>query len=598
MNTVIKKCLVKVAAFATFALLACEDSTSSAAQTEDLPTKVANKDELRTYACDLDVKGEKVYVSDVELNYECNGEKWFKSEDQTKPSSTSTKLSSGSKQSLSSSSAEKDGACNWDFCWSKKSEKKACSQEIACTRAYYVPTTDVFLCDYDVDLKEWDWYIYMDLESKKKNYCYNRIEQPNIDNSVYDPETNTLKDLRDNQTYKTLTINVSYQIYENRNEKTKTYTRVWMAHDLDYKYGGNQSTYTEAQVLDSAKLFKEVNPLFRRGICPKGWHIPTWTDFSDFNDAVGDSTIYANDKGAMYFGNSVANFFIYTSSANRELDNIIFRLAESKMGNSPTRGGEHALRCLMDYDPDDFFIDEGFPEGVKESGYYATNCPEGHKCKYAAPATYLNKDLVYGEFLDERDDQVYKTIRLGEQTWMAQNLNYADSVKTPGLKGATLCGGGAIDSLTAGDCSVHGRRYTWAAATSEAPQGICPEGWHIPSREEFNALFEFVTLSYDPSKSYVSDGGKYLKSQNGWGDIGYGDDTYGFSAIPTGYYHFADGSTPFGAFFWSSTEDTPTWAIHLYMIEFSGNDRYGENVSLSVTNKDDLGSIRCIKDSE
>jgi uncharacterized protein (TIGR02145 family) len=594
MKMTIRKCLVCAVALTTLTLLACGDSSSAATD-----RSVADKDELRTYACNMDVKGEKVYVSDVELNYECNGEKWIESEDQTKPSSTSAKSSSSGKGSLSSSSVNKDVACSWDFCWSKMSDKIACTQELACTRAYYTPTDDVFLCDYDVDLEKWDWYIYMDLESKKKNYCYNRIEQPKDDNSVYDPETNSLTDLRDNRTYKTLTINLSQTFTVNKTEKFKKYTRVWMAHDLDYKYGSNQSTYTEAQALDSARQFEEVNPLFRRGLCPKGWHIPTWSDFLDFKNAVGDSTMYANDKGAMYYGNKIASYFIYNPGGNRELSSIEFNLTESKMDNSYARGGEHALRCLMDYDPDDIFIDERFPAGVKEDGYYAANCPEGHKCKYAASATYLNKDLVYGEFLDERDDQVYKTIRLGEQTWMAQNLNYADSAESPSLKGAILCGGGVIDSLTAGDCAVHGQRYTWAAATNGAPQGICPEGWHIPSQDEYNALFRFIDMSYGfDNSSYISRGGKYLKSQGGWGDIGNGDDTYGFSVIPTGYYHYNDGTTMYRAFFWSSTENGSTLAYRLSMDGASVNDRYGEKARLNSTEKNELGSIRCLKDSE
>ncbi|MCQ2106701.1 MAG: hypothetical protein MJZ26_13035 [Fibrobacter sp.] len=585
---------------------ACGDSSSSAPSSKELPVEVSTKDELRTYACNEDVKGEIVYVSEVETNYECNGEKWFRSEDQTKPSSSSAKSSSsGKSESKSSSSVKNDGECEWDFCWSKMSDKIACTQEIACTRAYYTPSDDVFLCDYDVDFREWGWYIYMDFESKKRNYCYNRSAEPKIDRSEYDPETNTLKDLRDDKTYKTLTVNVSKTYTVNKTEKLKKYTRVWMARDLSYKYGNAQDIYTMAQALDSNRLFKEVNPLFKRGICPKGWHIPSSRDFWDFMDTVGDSTFYANDKGSSYFGNHIAIFFYYEPDSKYMLNHFAYNLDKSQTVQTNWIGGEQALRCIMDYDPDDIVIDELFPEGIKEPGYYASNCPEGHNCKYATSTDYLNQKEVYGEFLDERDDQVYKTIRIGEQTWMAQNLNYADSVQTPILKGATLCGGGAYDSTTAGDCAIYGRRYTWDAATSGSVRGICPRGWHIPNKDEFLTLLKLIDMSTSQSSEFAesNNGGSYLKSEGGWGEVSYGENSYGFSVIPSGYYYFDTGEHNFDARFWSSTEYSSTLVFSLRMEETNRNDPYGKGVMLATQQKNafstgNTASVRCLKDSE
>ncbi|WP_407448813.1 FISUMP domain-containing protein [Fibrobacter sp.] len=127
---------------------------------------------------------------------------------------------------------------------------------------------------------------------------------------------------------------------------------------------------------------------------------------------------------------------------------------------------------------------------------------------------YLNPDIDYGEFTDERDGQVYKTVKIGDQVWMAQNLNYAyidvpynfsynnnvyisDSTSWCYLNGPA-------------NCAKYGRLYTWAAAMDSVGEwstngkgcgygktcsptypvrGICPKGWHLPSNDEWKALF-------------------------------------------------------------------------------------------------------------
>nr|WP_263859246.1 FISUMP domain-containing protein [Fibrobacter succinogenes] len=119
--------------------------------------------------------------------------------------------------------------------------------------------------------------------------------------------------------------------------------------------------------------------------------------------------------------------------------------------------------------------------------------------------------------VDERDGKIYKTVVIGSQTWMAENLNYADSVQTPSLKESSWCRNDDAD-----ECSIFGRLYTWIAAIDSislandandpqncgygvvcdrlkddalalAPvQGVCPNGWHLPSLAEWETLFESV----------------------------------------------------------------------------------------------------------
>ena len=151
---------------------------------------------------------------------------------------------------------------------------------------------------------------------------------------------------------------------------------------------------------------------------------------------------------------------------------------------------------------------------------------------------YLNPDISYGEITDARDGQVYKTVKIGNQTWMAENLNYADSVKTPSLLGHSWC-----HDNDPKKCKVAGRLYDWAAAIDteklyddgdgidcgigaycEVPdntQGICPDGWHLPKSAEWKTLL-------------AAAGTENLKSQWGWLDDEAGTDSVGFSAVAYG----------------------------------------------------------------
>jgi len=213
----------------------------------------------------------------------------------------------------------------------------------------------------------------------------------------------------------------------------------------------------------------------------------------------------------------------------------------------------------------------------------------------------LNPDVTYGTMTDSRDGKVYRTVKIGDQTWMAENLNYADSAKTPSLKGKSWCFGN--DSLK---CKVTGRFYTWAAAidsaklytdksidcgygkTSTLPDtvyGICPPGWHLPNNTEWNALFTAV--------GGQSTAGKVLKSQSGWVSHGNGTDAFGFSALPAGFrnnyngYFYDVGNF---AYFWSSTESS---SYNAYFIDLN---YYNEDGYLNYGDKGYGYSVRCLKD--
>ncbi|MBO7501184.1 MAG: fibrobacter succinogenes major paralogous domain-containing protein [Fibrobacterales bacterium] len=200
----------------------------------------------------------------------------------------------------------------------------------------------------------------------------------------------------------------------------------------------------------------------------------------------------------------------------------------------------------------------------------------------------------YGSMTDRRDGQIYKTIVIGSQTWMAENLNY--DYRIDGVSYGNWCYG---DS--ARYCSVTGRLYTWGAAMDTAAtgcgdgidcaadtgmvRGVCPDDWHLPSRAEWDTLF-----------AAVGGGPSELKSQTGWRTNwrldGYGNDAFGFSALASGWRKLDGDIVGAGGYanFWSSSEKAPT---HAYLTSLS-YDRQG--IDRNNLEKAYGYSVRCVKD--
>ena len=171
----------------------------------------------------------------------------------------------------------------------------------------------------------------------------------------------------------------------------------------------------------------------------------------------------------------------------------------------------------------------------------------------------------YGMLVDDRDGQTYKTVKIGDQWWMAENLNY-ETV-------------GSCYDDKASNCSKYGRLYVWAAART-----ACPSGWHLPAKAECETLLTAVGGDYSA--------GKALKSTAGWGGSGNGSDAFGFSALPAGYRsevgrYYNEGES---VDFWSSTEDYSNTAYHIDM-----NNRC-DHAYLNALPKLDGNSVRCVKD--
>ena len=197
--------------------------------------------------------------------------------------------------------------------------------------------------------------------------------------------------------------------------------------------------------------------------------------------------------------------------------------------------------------------------------------------------TVKRDESKFETLTDSRNDKTYFTIKIGDQTWMAENLNYE-------VKGQSYCYNNEPDN-----CAKYGRLYTWAAAVGKPEmecgsgytcgltgkvRGICPEGWHLPSSSEWSTLYSAMGGSpyAMQAKGFVS-----------WSDA---TDAYGFSAFPAGNYgngNFYDvGSS---ADFWSATEYNGNVAYYWYL------DASDARLSRNFSGKYNGYSVRCVMDT-
>jgi uncharacterized protein (TIGR02145 family) len=176
------------------------------------------------------------------------------------------------------------------------------------------------------------------------------------------------------------------------------------------------------------------------------------------------------------------------------------------------------------------------------------------------------EEVVKGTFTDTRDSKTYKTVKIGEQVWMADNLN----IDLPDSK--------CYENNPA-NCQKYGRLYNLKTAMK-----ACPNGWHLPSFAEWSALTEVVgEISTD----------KYLKAKNGWedekGQSGNGEDKYGFSALPGGFVgsngNFDD--VGYNGYWWSVSEH----GTNSYVRTMG----YGDIADYILLDKNFLCSVRCVQ---
>ena len=199
------------------------------------------------------------------------------------------------------------------------------------------------------------------------------------------------------------------------------------------------------------------------------------------------------------------------------------------------------------------------------------------------------KKFNYETFTDARDGETYRTVKIGNQIWMVDNLRFkTEESYAPGNDETNV--------------AKYGRLYTWTAAlnipadfSEQSPakdmemyhnirqdnyQGIAPDGWHIPSYKEWEQLLENL-----PKNS----NGDELRSECFWGNPG--EDSFGFFALPAGYRFDNGAFCRFGkrARFWCKDEYGKSNA---YRLSITNN-----SVDIEGVYRSDALSVRCVKNA-
>ena len=432
----------------------------------------------------------------------------------------------------------------------------------------------------------------------------------------------SMVDPRDKKVYKVVKIEVP----------DSNYSQVWMAENLNYAdsvktpslkgrnwcYNNDEKNckvsgryYSWAAAIDSVALANDSKePLVCgygktcgldravQGICPDGWHLPSIYEWGLLSVALGNAPVsgeplkaltgwnYAgtpDNNGTDLYGfaalptgrkisatswQKVGSDVYYWSATEYSANDGRYFNINNVYTNSYTyqnsKSYGQSVRCV-----------KGDPSTAPVRPSSSSSDTEGWSWDVPKEAR-LNPKIKYDSMVDPRDKQVYKVVKIDvpdtnySQVWMAENLNYADSVKTPSLKGRNWC-----YNNDEKNCNVGGRYYTWAAAIdsvalandpkepldcgygktcglNHSVQGICPDGWHLPTLREWSLLCEAI--------GDYSTCGKPLKALSGWDYAGTpnnnGTDKYGFASLPTGRRLSATSWEKVGSdvYYWSATE--------------------------------------------
>lgn len=464
--------------------------------------------------------------------------------------------------------------------------------------------------------------------------------------SEYDPATNTLKDLRDGKVYKTVTIGDQTWMAENLNYETDSSFCYNDSAEYCAKYG---RLYTWAAAMGACPtgwhlpseeewniLLSDVGGQSIAGTALKsqsGWH-----DGGNGTDAFGFSALPAGRRDTIGEFTCDGEYTDFWTTAEGGDDFAYFMFLDYYNEYMPLGGDSKnfalSVRCLKGESVDTSSSSTPVEDlssssddssrsssdnmtsssssnvsGNGDSEAAATSCSAASSSSNESVSSgeessssvdefdwslpkeaYLNPYISYGEFIDARDGQVYKTVKIGEQTWMAENLNYADSVKTPSLLRHSWCYNDDPEK-----CKVAGRLYDWAAAIDteklyddgdgidcgigaycvvpDNTQGICPDGWHLPKSAEWKTLLSVAKT-------------EKLKSQKGWLDGKAGTDSVGFSAVAFGYRtRGRDRDLGEDAYFWGAT-DGDEMSAYSYRMSSRGVEAEYKHYGFS---------IRCVK---
>ena len=217
--------------------------------------------------------------------------------------------------------------------------------------------------------------------------------------------------------------------------------------------------------------------------------------------------------------------------------------------------------------------------GLKTISYTYTNVSSCSANKTKTILVQANPSFTCGSnFTDIRDGKLYTTVQIGTQCWMAANLNYGSIIPSSQVQYDNCISEKYCYNDVTGNCTKYGGLYQWDEVMkyddTQAGQGLCPPGWHVPTDSEWTTLFNFYqgnALAGKPLQDTILSGFKAQTS-----GVFYLNSSWSFNGFAT--------------LFWSSTTWSAVKAIS------HGMNIYDFSVSLYPSSKVNAFPIRCLKE--
>ena len=457
----------------------------------------------------------------------------------------------------------------------------------------------------------------------------------------------TMTDPRDGKKYKTIEFNGQTWMAENLNFSDSSIVPLLEGHNTCYHEKESECElmgrmYSRDAAMNStacrygSSCSLGAGPI--QGICPDGWHVLTYSEAKNLITYVGSSYAYeikssygwgASATGTNEYGLSfvatgtweAGNYdsrggysytWVYYSGTTSQYYLLIQPGSGISVSSYSSKELYLPVRCISDTPSSSSSVSSSSAKSssssvssssVKSSSSVSSSSSAKSSSSSIASSSssnprdkLFNSKISYGIMTDPRDGKKYRTIDFYGTTWMAENLKFADTAGTY----STLAGERKICyNRDEDECEMFGRLYVREAATNSSMctsgavcnlgagpiQGICPDGWHLPS------LSEAQTLVYTIGTSNGND----AKSAYGWNEGYEGNNKHGLSFVGTGYrtgYQSEHSYT-----FVEKGERTQLWAYkeakESYRISVEGDGTIG---IVSDEERDERYSIRCVKD--
>lgn len=362
-----------------------------------------------------------------------------------------------------------------------------------------------------------------------------------------------LTDYRDGHTYGAVTIGSQTWMSENLNFASDSSFCYNNDEDNCTKYGRLYKWAAAVNKSEESCGFGNTCSLPSekiQGVCPSEWHLPSKAEFETLISAIGGRNIagkilkattingsddfafaalpagykaesegFLNEGSGAYFWSSEEGAYglsAYEMSLN----------SASAIAYLQTLGKSYAasIRCIKDVPWNPYVISSSSSQNISSSSSQNNSSSSSQSISSSSTGSTLVNDIL----TDYRDGKTYRTVKIGNQRWMAENLNYKVSFSVCYNKEESYC-------------ETYGRLYDWETATcansacgdfSGRGRGVCPERWHLPSKKELETLIETIG-----GEEHVCSA---LASTSGWNENINSSDAFLFSALPAGICYISD----------------------------------------------------------